>query len=351
MAIDARTNIITPNKIFGGSSSASSSNIDYKELDYTYSREGREFSDYFIDRKALPEAVTVGYTYVFFTAPELALNSSRFTGSSNSAYLSSSNSRFLKLPGSGDSIYNDAIVNMLTGDSGTFMKLLFNRVASAPASNITLDTLDYSETWNKYKIPIGTSTKDSKIGGNFEIQFREDPELQIMKTIKLWTDYIEGLFMGDVISAFATASSLSDSQSAIIDYMSSVYTFSVLPDGKTLQHWSKYTGVFPTKQPYDIFASDDGDIKVIERVGIDFQFAYKEDMDITILRDFNLLAGGNASNLTNYTGNYYDSNSVNIGGSSTYPSITKATSVINNRPLYELRLSDPNDINGITQNF
>lgn len=346
MAIDNNTNIITPNNVYGRNSSVA----DIKELDYTYNREGREFTDYFIDRKALSEALVIGYTYVFFTCPSLSLTSSRFTGSSNAPFLANSNGKFLKLPGYGDSIYNSDIVNMLTGDSGPFMKLFFNRVASSPASNEVLDTLDYSETWNKYKIPIGTTTKDSKISGNFEIQMREDPELQCMKTVKLWYNCIEGLFLGDVISAYATGNSLNDAQTAIIEYMSSVYTFSVMPDGKTLQHWSKYTGVFPTKNPYDVFSSDDGDIKVIERVGFDFQFAYKEDMDITILRDFNLLVGGNSSALTDYTGNYFDSNSVNIGNPNTTPSIVKTTSV-NNRPLYELRLGDSNDIHGINKNY
>ena len=344
MAIDRNTNIITPNSVYNADSI-------YK-LDYAVSREGREFNDFFIDRKALPEAPVVGYSYVFFTAPELALNASRFTGSSNASYLARNNGKFLKLPGfGGDSIYNDKIIGMLTGDGGTFMKLFFNRVASTPASNEVLSTLDYTETWNKYKIPIGTSTKDSKIAGNFEMQFREDPELQIMKTIKLWVNYIEGLFMGDVISSYATSTSLSDAQTAIIDYMSSVYTFSVAPDGKTLQHWSKYTGVFPNKNPYDIFSSDDGDIKVIERVSVDFLFAYKEDLDITILRDFNLLASGSSSKLTQYTGDYYDGNLVNIGNVSTYPSIAKSVNPKTNSPIYELRLSDPNDINGITKNF
>lgn len=322
---------------------------DYSKLDFVKTRSNREFNDFFLDRRALNDPAHAGYNYAFFTAPELALSSSRFGNSGNTGMLMQTNGKFLKLPGYGDSIYTDEIVKMLSGDGGTFMKLFSNRAFSYPASSEVLDTLDYSETWNKYKISLGTSSKDSKISGNFEMRFREDQNLTITKCAKLWTNYIEALFLGNCISRYATYGTMGDTQNAIIDYLASMYMFTVRPDGKTLQYWAKYTGVFPNKLPYDIFQSEDGEPRIVSDVSIDFQFSYKEDMDIAILRDFNLLQ--DPGNLDKYTGQYYDSNSVSIGSPSGFPSIGKTKSQIDGRTLFELRMQDPNDPSGSNTNF
>jgi hypothetical protein len=332
------------------------STADYKKLDHSFYDSAREHKAFFIDKKAQAEAPVTGYNYIFFTSPELGITRSKFENLpnvSNPDLLIRNNAKELKLPSHSDSIYTEDIVKMLAGEQGIFMPLLSNRATSLPASSQVLETLDYSETWNKYKMILGTGTKDSRIGVNFELLFKEDDNLTVLKSMKLWQDWIEGVFFGRVISAYSTFSALDEAQTAIIDYMSSLYTFSLRPDGKTIQHFAKYTGVFPIKQPYDQFASEDGDIKILSTVGVDFAAAYKEDMDIQILRDFNLLGQNNKSVLLDPKGMgpYFDGNAVKIPPIGTYPGIAKVTNKDTGKITYELHLTDPDDITGLTKNF
>lgn len=276
-------------------SGSNNPNLSYKHLDYSHYDEANEFDQFYLDRKAISDVPVSGINYVFFTAPDLTLTENRLGGTNpfySKTNVINNNRKILKLPMEGAvSMYTDDIVRTLSGEHGTFMKIISNRCSSLPASSTQLATLDYGETWNKYKIVLGTNSKDSKISGNFELALREDHNLTLIKLHKLWMDYIENVFMGRVVSNYANTD-----DEKCIDYLASVYTFSLKPDGRTIQHWSKYTGVFPTKVPYEIFASEDGDYTNHGKVHFEYQFAYKEDMDVAILRDFNLLTQANLSN-------------------------------------------------------
>jgi hypothetical protein len=80
----------------------------------------------------------------------------------------------------------------------------------------------------------------------------------------------------------------------------------------------------------------------------------KEDMDIQILRDFNLLGNPNKNELkASGTGPYHDGNGVNISNSvpNTYPRVVPVSNKDTGVRTYELHLRDPNDITGYTKNF
>lgn len=327
---------------------------ELKNLDYSSYNSSKEFANFFIDKKALPEVPVTGFQYVFFTAPELGLTRARFdtkASKSNVASLIENNGNELKLPGYSESIYTENMCKMLAGESGTFMRLFTNRCKSLPASKEVLDTLEMAETWNKFKIPIATTTRDSKVGGNFELLFHECDKLLITKCIKLWIDYMEGVMLGRVISPYAVYSSLDDTQAAVNESQISCYTFSLRPDGKTIQHWSKYTGVFPTSIPYDVFGGEDGDIRAITSIGVDWSFAYKEDMDIQILRDFNLLGQTDKNAILQPSGQFHDHTNVKLPKIDTYPGIAKIVDKTTGNITYELRITDDSNTQGLTKNF
>jgi hypothetical protein len=325
-------------------SNASSGYQDVNTLDTAIDRRYREFQDFFPDRRAINDPLVTGYNYIFFTSPDLSLTQQNFSGASNSdtGLLLSKNQSFLKLPGGGDSIYNDNIIQMLSGNSGTFMKPFTNRATSYPANSDQLGTLDYAETWTHHKMTLGTTTRDTKIAGNFNMSFLEDGDLTMCKSIKLWMDYIEAIFYGDAISAYATLEDLDNAKNGFIDYYSSAYMFATKPDGRTLSYWCKYTGLYPTSVPWDVFHTNDSSPNVVSEVSIDFQFVYKEDMSVAALRDFNLLGQENKALLINPTGSFYDDNSVDIGGSNSSPNITKSIDNLGN-PVYTLHFADFHD--------
>jgi len=325
---------------------------EYKGIDYVQTRTSREFDNFFINRTPPNDPVITGFNYVFFTSPDLPIASAAFAGKSLGNYnindVLKSNGCFLKLPAYGDSIYSNDIVKTLSGDGKLFMPIFTNRAISAPGSNQELATIDYAETWNRYKIVLGTSTKDTRIGGNFGLELLEDQNLTISKTINLWIDCMEGQFFGDVLSSHSLAIDFASVQNMYIDNLVSMYHFAVRPDGKTLVYWSKYTGVFPTSKPFDVYQSRDGEATAVPSVNVNFQFSYKEDMEIAILREFNSLNGNNAGSIVSDTGlgtgNKFYENSVSIGSpGQSGIGITKSNNTNSGIPLYELHLAENND--------
>ncbi|WP_368880273.1 hypothetical protein [Proteus mirabilis] len=320
-----------------------------QEIDGNADRKNREFDNFFIARRPLLDPLSNTHTYIFFTSPDLPLSEDTFRGlagsKANVSTIMNKNGRFLKLPGYGDSIYSENIVKMLSGGGGMFMPLFTNRALGIPSSDQTLDVVEYSETWNKYKISMGTTTKDTQIAGNFEIPMMEDQNLTVIRTLKLWVDTIQAMFLGDVISAVSTQDDIAASQNAYNDYSVSAYVFVTRPDAKTLIYWSKYTGLFPTKIPYGVLQTEDGGGNIIDKVSAEFQFSYKEDMDIAILNDFNLTQSANKGSITNFTGKNFFDNYVKLVQSNVNPSIAKVQNDPNGNPLFELRMSETNDPN------
>lgn len=152
---------------------------------------------------------------------------------------------------------------------------------------------------------LGTTSKDSKIGGTINIQFAEDDTLTVTKIMKLWVEYTEGVYLGEVFSAEGLSQNFIKTQNSFIDYMSSIYIFNTHADGSTLLHWSRYTGCFPLTIPYNNFQSEDGDVHIIDRVDVKFAFAYKEDLNPAILTDFNKVSAFSVFGNMDFT-NYYE---------------------------------------------
>lgn len=255
--------------------------------DINFLRYRNEFTNFYPDRRPTFDPLLVGYQYTFFTAPDLSLDTSDSTMRDIVAH----NRAVLNV--SGLTIYNQDIIDMLCGKY-PFMPVFTNRCLSYIASDEVLSTLDYGETWNKYKLLIGTTTKDSKIGGSFTLNLLEDSQLTMLKIHKLWCEYIDKCFIGDVvpISAAKSGRDLISNSKRVIDYVTSIFQFSTLPDGETITHWCRYVGAFPTKIPYGEFTVEDGGTDIKKTLPFEYNFSYKEDMSIYTFNDFNLISSG-----------------------------------------------------------
>jgi hypothetical protein len=251
------------------------------------------------------EPLINGYNYYFFTAPPVSL-----TNKGGSGDAVDSNIYRLREYGNLTGQPIDIMIKALGflkgdpagSDSGIFMHLLNNRARSFTASAQTMQTIDYSETWNRYKMILGSTIKDSRIGGNFSINFAEDQYLTIIHTIRLWMLYIEACYFGYILPRHAYDPNILKENAfelvANIDYYGSLYHFHTLPDGTTINYYAKYTGIIPTSIPFDIFTSNDGDHSMVKDVGIGFHFSYKEDLNPAILMDFDSLIKGTANGST-----------------------------------------------------
>lgn len=277
--------------------------LDREDVDY-YAKESPTGRDenwkFWRNRRVKDDPLVTGYNYIFVTAPELPVDnrSPSLAGSAQSNIILSNNQRVLGLPREGSpSIYSQDIVELLSGYKSAMLPILSNRALSYTTSDEVLSTLDYSETWNRFKIVLGTTAKDSRISGSLTVNYLEDPHLTIMKLHRLWMEYVEKVFMGDCLTGrYLLDADMLNNMARTIDYMTSIYMFTVQPDGETITHWCRYTGCFPTKVPWGELSAEDGDVEIKKSIPIEYQFSYKEDMNLYVLRDFNLLTTGDLHN-------------------------------------------------------
>ena len=93
-----------------------------------------------------------------------------------------------------------------------------------------------------------------------------------------------------------------------------------MPDGETLQYWSKYTGVMPVSNPWSIFTTDDGAVNVVNTVPIEYQYSFKEEMKIHILKDFNMVSSSD-NKIFNKASEYFYNSEATVPVIETYPRI------------------------------
>jgi len=258
------------------------------------------------------EGSLTGYSYTFFTIPNLNIiagkgydqyipnseipdlvNQQRIEGQgfgyggSDSAsrnmvasdyfrYIASKHPELVKLltrrpfASGGGSNYNNMFI----------MPLLTNTATNFSNTDTVLQTQSFAETRNGYKQTLSKGFINSVAEGDFSINYRETNGLHVLKLHKLWVDYIHGVQMGTFIPSFDTI------ENRELDFTCSVYHFNLKPDGKTIQYWSKYTGVFPTAIPYSSLDFQEGEHEIVN-FDVPYVYNYKEDMNPINLYEFN----------------------------------------------------------------
>jgi len=212
--------------------------------------------------------------YVFFTKPDLNFSNENLAGNNFLRNLSRTT-------------YGLEIMRNLTctpfhgiGNVGQgFMKILTNMAENFDNMDNSLRTDTFVETFRGYKMQLPVDDIDSTTAGNFSISFTEIMGIPLTLLHKAWIDYIIGLRVGrlepdDIYK-----------KNRIIDYMCSVFYIELAPDGRTIEYFSKYTGVFPTNIPYSSFSWNIGEGKT-KKLSIQYAYTYKEDLDPEILKDF-----------------------------------------------------------------
>lgn len=222
-------------------------------------------------------ALSKTFAHVFFTRPELNLyennGSALVPKVSNDPY-------FYYL----DKNSKDLLKSLTRNFSAVhdFNPFLSNKAGSFNLKDEYIKTDEYGETFTGWKIKFGKNNIESKTADDFEIEYTEDDNYNILKMHKAWIDYISKVYRGEFDPDRNSISNRT------IDYACSVYFFLCGPDGETLLFWSKYTGVFPTNIPSTAANWSKGDLMKMPKVTIRYEYSWKEDMMPTTLAEFNL---------------------------------------------------------------
>ena len=171
-----------------------------------------------------------------------------------------------------------------------FNLLLSNTSKGFALNDETLQTTTYGTTFSGYKVSYGKDDVESKTAGEFSTTFIDDKRIHVYRLIKLWVEYIAGVYRGRI-----TPSENSE-LNRILDYVSSVYYILTAEDGETILFWTKYFGVYPTTIPSSQYSWQHGELLSPNEIQVNFTYSWKQDFDPKDLIAFNYNARQTNSN-------------------------------------------------------
>lgn len=170
------------------------------------------------------------------------------------------------------------------GKGGSFINILSNYAENFDLSDEVLKVREESQTATDWKIMYGGRQNESLAANTLTINYRDDRNLSIYKLNYIWHEYIH------LISLGALSPTAFYRYNKILDYASSVYFILTAEDGETVLFYSKYIGVFPLNKPSSALSWSKGSHKS-PSYSIQYQYSFKKDMDPSIIKDFNNVAG------------------------------------------------------------
>jgi len=219
-----------------------------------------------------------GLPYIFITTPFLNLSDENIKKNTYLSYLKEFEPNLLKQLSYGSSV-DDSIKS-----SSPFVKILSNKFKSMESRDTMARSKQFNETFYGHKQIVPTSYLDSINGDQFTITYSETSDLHITKLHKIWLEYMENIRRGNFSPAQSTF------HKRYIDFYSSVYYFVVDFDGETIKFFAKYTGVAPLNIPYNVHSVTVPETPGGVELNCNYVYCYKEDMDPTILFDFNYVS-------------------------------------------------------------
>ena len=221
------------------------------------------------------------------------------------------------------------------GDQGPFMAILSNSVKNSleiPEISSTVIETPQTIYGTSYNYRGWGFSSDEKV--DFSLEFEDTKYLEIYNLIKAYEEYERLKHLGLVTppnikndEVITGANGLKYSynyytKNKILHDQFSVYKFIVEDDGETIIYYAKFWGVFFKNVPRDTFS----DLKVDGGLiyAVNFESAFVDDMNPTIISDFNQLVAGYKDRTKDLP--IYDVNKRMInGGWADMPMIFKST--------------------------
>lgn len=181
------------------------------------------------------------------------------------------------------------------GDQGPFMAILSNSVKNTlELQGITTSTIDTPATiyGTAYNYRGWGYSSDEK--QEFSLEFEDTRYLEIYNLLKAYEEYERLKHLGMVTPPNIDNAPVINGKcfsyyikNKILHDQFSVYKFIVAEDGETIIYYAKLWGVFFKNVPREAFSdmNTDGGLKYV----VDFEAAFVDDLNPTILTDFNTL--------------------------------------------------------------
>lgn len=175
-----------------------------------------------------------------------------------------------------------------------FIPLLYNNYKSMNVEDHTFLEMTYGETYRGFSQKLPTTYGQSQAGGTVQVTYTETSPPLVLYLHKLWFEYVEKVKFGFMSPTIETI------KCKELDYASSLYVFSFMPDGYTIDFWGRYTGIIPQSVPYSAFFGGMGDSGIVE-TNCTYLYSDKRFMEPELLLEFNdiFCSGSNHNSIIN----------------------------------------------------
>ena len=284
----------------------------------------RAMKYYLYNRFKVPEhnlAFTKGFTYVFFTRPDLNLLNCNSTANEH-----------VRSSAEATTIYrrNPDIFKLLTdksrcADTDNFNMLLSNQVTSIDIPDNQLTVTEAGKNWSNYEMSYGEEFSGNA-AGDFTCNFTETSDYSIIYLMRLWMLYIHNVkkgiwspsynLYGEDSTSVSTDKSASHVYSKTLDYAASCYVIKTGPDGSDVLYWIKYCGIIPTNTGESALSWDaSSENQGAPKLSIKFHYMYKTPPSGISFLEFNRLSdtSGELENIEPWNPNYNHSDRPFVG--------------------------------------
>lgn len=269
---------------------------------------------------------TITREYIFFTKADLHL----FTPNTQTLNPELSNNPFFTECYKN---YRDSMNQLqwsvrYINDYSPFCNLLSNTVSSKlDLQDISVDELETASNiaGTHMKYPLATTTSSNDV--DFNLEFEDTKHLDVYMFFRIWYEY-------ELVKSDGQVSPPDQNYiiNKILHDQMACYKIIVGEDLETIMHWSKLWGVYPTSIPRSSFGDlGDGPIKL----PVSFKCQWVEDMDPSILSDFNKVVSTQLSKFPNTVPIYNSKTNTVDGRWCRVPYI--ASSTRNGRRVYKLK--------------
>lgn len=188
-----------------------------------------------------------------------------------------------------------------TGFPSAFMSVFTNTCKGYTPEDQVLDTMEKGDTLHGIRLSYGRHSTNSRTSGTISLTFQDTRDFPVYKTICIWTDYIESVFLGDHSPADHYI------KLGMVDYAVSLYYIvtrdhvgpeveaskGFLNEGALeIVYWEKLLGVFPITRPDSSFGTTVGQLTYPE-FSVQFKYSIKSKsgvLDPYILAELNKLS-------------------------------------------------------------
>jgi hypothetical protein len=208
-----------------------------------------------------------------------------------------------------------------TGFESPFMPMFTNQVKGYAPDDQHLDSIEKFDTHHGMKIKYGRHSMASRTAGSITLTFADTKHFPIYKTVAIWTDYIEAVYLGD------HSPTRDNIKNSILDYGASMYyvvtrnyvdgitandanfnTDNSNPYGLEVVYWEKLVGLFPKVRPDSMFATNSGEILHSPEMSIQFEYSMKSKsgiLDPYVLSELNTISSFHHKKAKTEVPNYY----------------------------------------------